>query len=111
MNNRCPYCHAIIGDNWQETGWCPECKHPLQAPNTRKQEIESKITDIINSKQGMKATELAVEMFVYGEDWLDVIDDMVKEGKIVEVEYTLPTLSYRIKSFYLPAGTVVGINA
>lgn len=32
------------------------------------------------------------------------LENLIKEEKIMEIEYTLPHLNY-VKSFYLPAGT------
>lgn len=36
---------------------------------------------------------------------VDTMDNMVSEGKIVEVEYVLPSMPYRSKSLYFPALT------
>lgn len=38
---------------------------------------------------------------------IDIIDEMVSAGELVEIEYVLPTMNYRVKSFLLPAGTEV----
>lgn len=40
----------------------------------------------------------------------EVLEQMVKDGEIVEVEYVLPG-SNRVKSFYLPKGTDVKVNS
>jgi len=72
--------------------------------------IHDHIKNIVELKQGLKATELAVELFIYGEEWIDVMNRMIKEGELVEVEYVLPALSYRAKSFILPADTQVVIR-
>jgi hypothetical protein len=37
------------------------------------------------------------------------LEELVEKGKIIEVAYTLPNMSYREKSFYLPAGTEIRI--
>lgn len=39
-------------------------------------------------------------------DPIDLIELMVKEGEIVELEYSLPDSNYRIKSMFFPKGTV-----
>ena len=31
----------------------------------------------------------------------------LEDGEIVEVEYTIPAMDYRVKSLYLPKGSVV----
>lgn len=36
---------------------------------------------------------------------LDTLENMVKEGSIIELEYILPSISYRVKSLYFPKGT------
>lgn len=44
-----------------------------------------------------------------GKNVVDIINAMVKEGELVEVEYVLPTMVYRVKSVYFPKGTIVRI--
>lgn len=41
---------------------------------------------------------------------IDLIDEMVKAGDLVEVEYILPTMNYRVKSFLLPKGTKINMK-
>lgn len=62
--------------------------------------------------QGMKATQIATEFAVELQDFNvpELLDQMVKEGKIIEIEYTLPEMTWRCKSFYLPGGADVWIN-
>jgi hypothetical protein len=35
----------------------------------------------------------------------DLIEELIDEGKLCEIEYVLPTINYRIKSFLLPKDT------
>lgn len=49
----------------------------------------------------------AEELRIIEQDILALILEMVDEGELVEVDYVLPNLNYRIKSFLLPKGTEV----
>lgn len=65
--------------------------------------------------QGGKAVEVLSHMASRSPEALesfhpDLPDELVREGKLVEVEYTLPTMAYKVKSFFLPAGTVVRVR-
>ncbi len=60
-------------------------------------------------RQGLKATELVVaaakkQIFLKPIHIQNAID----LGIIEEIEYIVPNLPYRIKSFLLPAGTTIG---
>lgn len=69
---------------------------------------EEIIIDVVTKLQGCKATELVARPEVATLDnVLELLPKLVKEGKLVEVEYDLPTISYRIKSLYFPAGTEI----
>jgi len=83
--------------------------------------IEDIIIDVVSSQQGLKAVE--VPGLVYDrlyrsnntipDDDFDlslIIERMVMEKKIVEVQYVLPSMQYRMKSFLLPAGTAVNVS-
>lgn len=77
-----------------------------------REEAKDRIMVKVISLQGCKATQLSVE-----EDLLEVwqyssglIDELVQEGKLIEVTYSLPQMPYRLKSFLLPAGTSVQVT-
>lgn len=76
-------------------------------------ELKTKIAERVFELQGCKATEifhcteLVFECLVLTRDLPAILEEMVSEGKLVEVEYLLPNMNYRIKSFLLPAGTVL----
>ena len=53
----------------------------------------------------MLITELSAEY--PGVAWIDILNEAIRIGAILEIEYTLPFLSFRIKSFLLPAGTKI----
>ena len=74
-------------------------------------EAKQAIIEVINNHQGCKSTEIpagllkkSVEsIFDYGIS--NLLEELVREDKVIEIEYTLPNMEYRIKSFYLPAKT------
>lgn len=73
------------------------------------QEAKQRLVNIITEKQGMKAVELAglaALSFSCDESVVLLLDELVREKSIVEVEYVLPNMSYRIKSMFFPKGTV-----
>lgn len=74
---------------------------------------------LVIARQGLKAAELPGHLFGHGtlsalwSDGLDlsnIIDELVRSGDLVEVEYVLPNISYRSKSFLLPGGTRVRLT-
>lgn len=76
-------------------------------------EAKIKLAELVTRLQGCKATELAVKAtmeFQCEEAVHNLLDEMVKDGSIIEVEYILPHADVKIKSFYLPKGTRVDIN-
>jgi len=67
------------------------------------EEQKNLILNLVISKQGCKATELAVE--IAGKADFELISKLVIERRLVEIEYILPYMPYRIKSFLLPKNT------
>jgi hypothetical protein len=85
-----------------------------QPSQVEKESAKQKLCQIVEEKQGLKATELAFEFVrrIHAEgcisnNVLQLIEELVKEGRLVEIEYVLSTLKYRIKSFILPGDTEV----
>jgi len=76
------------------------------------------IIRIVNNNQGLKGTELVLKLMsadlnIEATTLLKAIDEVVQDGEIIEVEYTLPTMNsmnYRVKSMYFPKGTVIKIK-
>ena len=66
-----------------------------------------------SERQGWKITEAAVDKVLVElaikekEDLMKVIEELVKYEKLIEIEYILPYLEYRIKSFLLPKETKI----
>ena len=74
----------------------------------------SYVLEIVKESPGIKSAELAAKLTikkcennlkVEGSEIVKAIDDAVKEGLILEMEYILPSMPYRIKSVYFPADT------
>jgi hypothetical protein len=81
-------------------------------------EFQELLVRRITELQGCKATELVsdeevVKALMVNDDisLLDALDAIVTTNRIVEIEYVLPELDFRVKSFYLPANTQVRVCA
>lgn len=77
--------------------------------------VRASVTHIVNIAQGIKGVDLSVRLATEhpeatGDEILSCIFDMISEGELVEVEYELPLMTYRTKSFILPRGTSININ-
>lgn len=64
--------------------------------------IKEKILEAVTHMQGCKALTLIAE--VRGA-LPELITELIDSGDLREIEYILPTMPYRIKSFLLPKGT------
>jgi hypothetical protein len=80
------------------------------------QTLKELIVERVESVQGCKGMEL-VTWIVSNHpgkhdppSFPDTLNELVREGKLVEVAYSLPTMRYREKGFYLPAGKEVCIK-
>ena len=72
--------------------------------------MKEKIVEIVNRYPEIKVMSLIPKMAEYlksGGDLLGTIDKMVDSGELVEVNYILPTMSYREKSILFPKGTKI----
>jgi hypothetical protein len=43
-------------------------------------------------------------------DFANLLEEMVKQKRLIEVEYVLPDMDYRIKSLYFPVGTEIRVK-
>jgi len=73
------------------------------------------IVGYVTRHQGCKAVQLAADAVgefpsISSHDILESIGHLVKNGELVEVEYNLPEMPYRVKSFLLPKGTNLYIS-
>ena len=83
--------------------------------------LEQDIIETVMNMQGGKVTEVIVNLPErcfrspdvddnIAEDIVQTIDSLVRRGHLVEIEYVLPSMDYRIKSFLLPADTNVTLR-
>ena len=77
-------------------------------------EIKSQIKTFINCSHGVKATDLILKLISNNPitddlNYITCVEELVKSGDIIEIEFTVPQMDYRIKSFYLPVGTRIKI--
>ena len=63
---------------------------------------KGKATEIVNDR------EIAEIIIQFG---TELFDEMVKEGLLIELEYTLSIMPDRLKSFFLPGDTKVRLRA
>lgn len=70
------------------------------------------ILNIINTRQGVKSVNLALDVMsltnpISFDDipYQKELAELVKSGEIIELEYILPDMDYRVKSIYFPKGT------
>lgn len=79
-----------------------------------KEERKDQLVHLIDGKQGAKATELAADKRIFEilgkENLFDLLEELIEEKRVVEVEYSLPNMSYRLKSFLLPGGSEVKVK-
>lgn len=80
-----------------------------------KDEFKDVLVKEVEICQGCKATELVSKVVAKGMVELahtidSCIEELVKERRLVEVDYVLPNMGYRSKSFLLPAGSVVKVS-
>lgn len=85
-----------------------------------KKQVKERLIQYITENQGAKGTELIADLFnralnnkeikaIADANVPDLLEALVAEGKIVEVEYRLPLMAWRVKSFYLPKNTEVSL--
>lgn len=79
-------------------------------------DVKQLICTMVEESQGCKATELVCRIAeLHDEELMSfditfLIQELVDAKELVEVEYTLPNVSYRLKSFLLPKGTEAKIG-
>jgi hypothetical protein len=48
---------------------------------------------------------------LWADNYQEAISQLVTEGRLIDLEYVLPHMNYRVKSMLFPAGTEIKINA
>ncbi len=81
------------------------------SPCTPNQMLEA-INRTVNSHQGIKGVDLVIQVMGHinpcmfdQELYSRTLEFLVATGEVVELEYTLASMEYRIKSIYFPKGT------
>jgi hypothetical protein len=77
-------------------------------------EVENLIRDMVDNSQGLKGVELVTKVMsnnltINNNELMDTLFDMIERGEFVEIEYELPNMGYRTKSFIVPKGTKVNV--
>ena len=72
--------------------------------------LQEFIIRMVEDKGPIKGVDLALEVAkhqhgVNPDDITGALSDLVECGEIVEVEYILERMNYRVKSIYFPSGT------
>lgn len=79
-----------------------------------RQDAKNTLIGKITSLNGIKATALAAEpdiaIGLQEFNIPELLDELVQEKRLIEIEYALPDMDWRLKSFYLPVGTTVSIK-
>ena len=73
-----------------------------------KEEAKRLIVKVVANVQGCKATELAANTAIalgVGQDLPKYLEELVRDDELIELEYTVPSIPYRLKSFLLPKGS------
>lgn len=77
-------------------------------------EAKQLVCGLVTEKQGCKILDLILPYYSHPgaeEHTIDsLVNELVEEDRLIEIEYVLPGMLYRIKSFLLPAGTDVTVN-
>lgn len=77
-------------------------------------ELKKAILDTVNTSTGINGVQLVMTVmnhvgptsFEHDEFHL-AINRLVNEKQVVELEYVLPNMEYRVKSMYFPKGTLI----
>lgn len=81
-----------------------------------KDNLKPVILECINHSTGIRGVELALAVLnktlpyhFETADYHEALEELVKEAKVVEVEYYLPDMPDRTKSIFFPAGTSIEV--
>jgi ribosome biogenesis SPOUT family RNA methylase Rps3 len=82
--------------------------------------MKEKILKLISENPGIKGVELAIKTItsiaekglpINNLDFVNELEKLVHAGDIIELEYILPQMDYKIKSMFFPKGTEFRINS
>lgn len=75
--------------------------------------IKDVINKVVNDHQGINTIDHALEVsrqVSEMDDFEKSLMELIEEGEIVELEYTLPSMDYRVKNLYLPKNTMIQVS-
>ncbi len=84
---------------------------------TTKFTLREAILTTVNTRNGVNGVDLVLNCMGLVSPWFDDKDymfhlaELVSSGEIVELEFILPTMDYRLKSIYFPKGTKLYVNS
>lgn len=82
--------------------------------------IKNQIVNIVNEfNGGIKSTDLVVKVISYAHanletcefDFVQILNDCVRDSLITELEYIIPAMTYRLKTMYFPVGTTFNMKS
>lgn len=75
-------------------------------------EMKQQIVNLVNINPGIKTIDVCSlrDLAINSVSIPELIEELVKEWKILEVEYITPQMDYRIKSILFPYGTSLKVN-
>lgn len=77
-----------------------------------KPEFQALVKETIESLQGCKVNELAAMEEIACASfnlWADALSPLILSGDVIEIEYTVPHVPNRLKSFLLPKGSTIRV--
>jgi len=78
--------------------------------------LREAILTAVNTRNGINGVDLVLDCMGLVSPWFDNKDyifqlaELVSSGEIVELEFILPQMDYRLKSIYFPKGTKLYVN-
>jgi hypothetical protein len=71
--------------------------------------LDEAIVQFVTESQGCKLIEAIAQLSheYPGQDVAAAIERLIRDKKLVAVNYVLPTMTYRTKTFLLPMGTEI----
>lgn len=77
-----------------------------------KEKIKDRIVEIVRDKNGLKPIELVTTLTLDEVKDFNVgyIEELVREGRLQEVCYTLKPHTYKVRTFLLPGDALIEIN-
>lgn len=85
--------------------------------NPAETSLKDAIINLVEVSSGLKGTDLVIKLMditgptQFSHDmFLRVIGKLIKEGEVIELEYVLPHMDYRVKSIFFPKKTIVYVK-